>query len=78
MVIQLKGKPWYYLFGLSAERRLNPHRKIEASIVKIVRDSNKLDFLLSLYVFFCDEIGQSTVKYISRIDIILHKFVSLR
>ena len=71
--IQLGGKHWHYLFCLPTEKGLSAHRKAELSIAKILRDPKKLNFILSLDILFCDELGQSTAELISVIDIILRK-----
>lgn len=71
--IQLGGKHWHYLFCLPTEKGLSAHRKAELSITKILRDPKKLNFILSLDILFCDELGQSTAELISVIDIILRK-----
>ena len=71
--IQLGGKHIAYLFGLPIEKNLSPHRRAELAITKLLRDTKKMNFVLSLDILFIDEMGQLSSELIAVLDIILRK-----
>ena len=71
--IQLGGTHWHVLFCLNTDDSLTNHRKVELSIIQIMKDSKKMHLLLTLDVLICDEIGQVPADFIAVIDIILRR-----
>jgi hypothetical protein len=71
--IQIGGRHWHYLFGLPIGKNLSTHRMAEMSIDNIRRNTVKLNFLLSLDIIFCDEIGQVPAEFLSTIDYIMRR-----
>ena len=70
MSIQLEGKHIAYLFGLPIEKNLSPHQRAELAIIKLLRDTKKMNFVLSLDILFIDELGQLSSELIAALDII--------
>jgi predicted GIY-YIG superfamily endonuclease len=71
--IQLGGKHIAYLFGLTIEKNISPHRRAELAISKLLRDPKKINFILGLDILFIDELGQLSSELIAILDIILRK-----
>ena len=69
--IQLGGKHWHYLCCLTTGRKLSPHQTSEQAILKIIKSSKTHNFIKSIDILFCEEIGQVSADFSSYIDIIL-------
>ena len=66
--IQLGGKHWHYLFCLPTGRSLSPHQISEQAILKIIKSPKTHNFIKSIDVLCCDEIGQVSAEFFSSID----------
>ena len=64
-------KHWLYLFCLPTGRNLSTHQTSEQAILKIIKSPKTHNFIKSIDILFCEEIGQVSADFSSYIDIIL-------
>ena len=69
--IKLGGKYWHYLFDLPTGKKWSPHQISEQAILKILKILKLLNFIKSIDILLCDEIGQVSAEFLSSLDIIL-------
>ena len=71
--IKFSGKHWHYLFCLHNGRILSPIQLSGQRILKIVESSKTHNFIKSIDILFCDEIGQVSAEFLFSIDIVLRR-----
>ena len=70
---QLGGLHIHKLFCLDVTNGMNPHRVVELAVIKLLRNPEKINILLTLEMLVIDEAGQVLAEMISALDIILRK-----
>ena len=69
--LQLGGLHWHKILNLPTKRNLSTHRRAELAILKLLQeDPAKLDFIRTLNILCCDEMGQVSSEMLVTIDII--------
>ena len=66
-------KHWLYLFCLPTGRNLSTHQTSEQAILKIIKSPKTHNFIKSIDILFCDEIGQVSAEFLSSIGIIFRR-----
>ena len=69
--IQLGGKHLRKFFCIPIRNNIPAYRKAELAVLDILRNTKKLEFVLTVDVYFIDELGQISADLLAVIDIIL-------
>ena len=56
--LQLGGIHVHQFFKIPTKYNMTPHRRAELSVLKLMKNSKKIGFWISVYVLSFDEIGQ--------------------
>ena len=71
--LQLGGTHAHKIWSLPTDDNMTPHRRAELTILKLLREQKKIDFLCAVNVLFFDEMGQCSAEYLSTFDIIMRR-----
>ena len=71
--LQLGGRHWHKFLCIPTGQNLTPHRRAELAIIQLLRDPKRLDFVRTVNVMLCDEMGQVSAEFLATFDIILRR-----
>ena len=71
--LQLGGIHTYQTWPIPIDENLTPHRQAELTLIKLLKDPKKMDFLRTINVIFFDEMGQCSAEYLATSDIIMRQ-----